>query len=585
MVFESWPAAPTLGSVKQRQSMAYDPAASTWPMASTYRHDTWDQLRALRQVHRPQRLWFSLPCTKWCSWSSVNYNDPEKRERLEGYRRRECRMLKDAVNFIITTLDEDPDVEIYWEWPFPCYGWKQQPLEDLAAQLHRRGHDWLDCRIDGCVYGMKTEDNSAFLKKKWLIRTNNPAFHRSFRAKVCCGNHGVHAHIEGQETARTSYYPWKLVQAWTRHWKSQMVPERHLRLLQQPDGNLTNDNFELGEADEPPVVEFSGIDNDYADVYQGEMQMAQHEQVSLESLARDARLKQAFDMETCETLLQQLQAQLPASSTNKNERWSAQPPQTLALGCYSHGAFCGLTNQSLRHPELVLYLNHYLRHHLPHHGWSSLMLTFNGHALPHRDHHNMKGTTNVVHGLGNYSGGELWTQGQPLPGLTSMRRRTPDGSLQDGYVRPTWHSFVEFRPEVLHGTQKRTGSCVYMSAYTTRLLDQLPAGDRRKLLDLGFPLKNIHVEATTQANLCPTVKEPGSAQDDDGVLPELRARWEAQIAKFHKAAGHPSNRNLARIIKEAGHEEWKIEMARNFHCPACASLKSGGTSSGSVPPA
>ena len=64
-----------------------------------YRHDTWDRLRALRRQHRPQRLWFSLPCTKWCSWSSVNYNDHEKRERLEGYcryRRREGRMLKDA---------------------------------------------------------------------------------------------------------------------------------------------------------------------------------------------------------------------------------------------------------------------------------------------------------------------------------------------------------------------------------------------------------------------------------------------------------------------------------------------------------
>ncbi len=552
-----------------------------------YRHETWDRLQALRRQHRPQRLWFSLPCTKWCSWSSVNYNDPEKRERLEGYRRRERRMLKDAVDFILKTVDEDPDVEIYWEWLFPCFGWKQKPLEDLAAQLHRQGQDWLDCRIDGCVYGMKTEDNTAFLKKKWLIRTNNPVFHRAFRAKVCCGNHGVHGHIEGQETARSSYYPWKLVQAWTRHWKGQMVPERHLRLLQQPDWDDNNDDLkaDLETGSDLPDVEFNtGYGGDVDDFY-GEMTMFQHDKIMLESMAREARLKQSFDMETCEGLLQHLQAQLPASRVNKNERWSHELQQTLVLGCYSHGAFCGVTNQSLRYPELVRYVNYYLRHYLPDLGWSSVMLTFNGHALPHRDHHNLKGTLNVVHGLGNYSGGELWMQGQPPPGLPAVRRKTPDGSLQLGYVRPTWHAFVDFRPEVLHGTQKHTGSCIYISAYTTRLLDQLPAEKRHQLHNLGFPLKAIQVATYLDGTLCPTLKEPDVTQDTAEVGSELRARWEAQIAKFHKAAGHPSNRNLARIIKEAGHEEWKVEMARNYHCPACASLKSGGTSSGSVPPA
>ncbi|OLQ00692.1 hypothetical protein AK812_SmicGene16628 [Symbiodinium microadriaticum] len=552
-----------------------------------YRHDTWDRLRVLRRQHRPQRLWFSLPCTKCCSWSSVNYNDPEKRERLEGYRRRERRMLKNAVDFILNAVDEDPDVEIYWEWPFPCFGWKQQHLEDLATQLHRRGQEWLDCRVDGCVYGMKTEDNTAFIKKKWMIRTNDPVFHRAFRAKVCCGNHGVHGYIEGQETARSSYYPWKLVQAWTRHWKSQMVPERHLRLLQQPDVDYANDNLkvDLEAISDLPEVEFNnGPDDDVNEIY-NEMKMAQHDQIMLENMAREARLKQAFDMETCESLLQQLQAQLPVSRANKHVRWSDQLPQALALGCYSHGAFCGVTKQSLRHPELVHYVNDYLRHHLPNHGWSSVMLTFNGHALPHRDHHNKKGTVNVVHGLGSYSGGELWIQGQPPPGLPEVRRKTPGGLVQVGYVRPTWHNFVEFRPEVLHGTQKRKGSCVYISAYTTRLLEQLPPEGRQQLHSLGFPLKTIRVEPYNDASLLPALKEPTEELGTDNIRPELRARWEAQIAKFHKGAGHPSNRNLARIIKEAGHEEWKVEMAKNFHCPSCASLKSGGTSSGKVPPA
>ena len=58
-----------------------------------------------------------------------------------------------------------------------------------------------------------------------------------------------------------------------------------------------------------------------------------------------------------------------------------------------------------------------------------------------------------------------------------------------------------------------------------------------------------------------------------------------EIAKFHKAAGHPTNRNLARIIKDAGHPEWKAQVAREFYCPSCESPRPGGMSSGQVPPA
>eukprot|EP00434_Breviolum_minutum_P014147 symbB.v1.2.012474.t1/scaffold861.1/size176854/4 len=58
-----------------------------------YKKETWDFLRDLRRKHRPRRLWISLPCTKWCRWTSLNYNTPERRALLESYRRRERRML------------------------------------------------------------------------------------------------------------------------------------------------------------------------------------------------------------------------------------------------------------------------------------------------------------------------------------------------------------------------------------------------------------------------------------------------------------------------------------------------------------
>ena len=44
-------------------------------------------------------------------------------------------------------------------------------------------------------------------------------------------------------------------------------------------------------------------------------------------------------------------------------------------------------------------------------------------------------------------------------------------------------------------------------------------------------------------------------------------------------------KNLARLVRDANLESWKVKMAHDFVCPTCASLKPGGSSSGKVPPA
>ena len=195
-----------------------------------YDAGAWHRLHDLRRRHRPQRLWVSLPCTKWCPWTQVNYNTPEKMEQLASYQRRERRMLWHVNEFIKTAIDEDPDINIYWEWPFPCHGWKQQPLRDLEQFLEERCSPFLSCRVDGCVYGLQ-DKSGAFLKKKWLIKTTDERFHKTYRAKVCCGNHGQHGHIQGIETEKTAFYPWRMCVSIAKHFRDQMVPSKHLKLL------------------------------------------------------------------------------------------------------------------------------------------------------------------------------------------------------------------------------------------------------------------------------------------------------------------------------------------------------------------
>ena len=67
-------------------------------------------------------------------------------------------------------------------------------------------------------------------------------------------------------------------------------------------------------------------------------------------------------------------------------------------------------------------------------------------------------------------------------------------------------------------------------------------------------------------------------------LPQIFQAWRAQIARFHRAAGHPIARNLARMLQDAQVEKWKIKEAFQYRCPVCEEHKPGGKSSRQVAP-
>ena len=177
------------------------------------------ELEHLRKIKRPKKLWLSLPCAHWCQWTNVNYNTDERKVVLEDFRRRDRRMMRHAKDFILGALDDDPDTDVYWEWTFPCSGWSQPPMVPLQHGLLQRGQSWERCRIDGCNYGMRNSDGSAFIHKLWEVRTNDELFHRNFKCKVCPRNHS-HALIQGIETARCAYYPVRMVESIVRHWRT-----------------------------------------------------------------------------------------------------------------------------------------------------------------------------------------------------------------------------------------------------------------------------------------------------------------------------------------------------------------------------
>ena len=98
-----------------------------------------------------------------------------------------------------------------------------------TSSFEQHGQEWNDCRIDGCRYGM-VDSNNELLKKKWMIKTNDELFHGQYRCKVCTGGH-CHGRIEGRETQKSSYYPWKMVQSFARFWAQQTVSKQQLQRM------------------------------------------------------------------------------------------------------------------------------------------------------------------------------------------------------------------------------------------------------------------------------------------------------------------------------------------------------------------
>ena len=555
-----------------------------------YKPATWEHLRVLRQRHRPARIWFSLPFSRWCSWQEIDYGSPNGYERLETDRRKERRMLWQVNSFIKDIINEDPDIEIYYEWPHPSGGWKQHPMTDLSDFLDKKNIPWLSCRVDGCNYGLKNVEDNAFINKKWMIKTTDETFHKAFKAKVCPGNHR-HCQASNGDKSKATYYPWRLVQAIARHWTDRLVPLRHHHLLARADDlpalcDLTEPSSE-GELAKTYLMEASEVLDEAEEIDADMFGMTETDRLVSENLAREARLQQNFSFDALANVLETALTKVTKREGHQT-RWSSGSRARLLLGGYSHGAFSGTTTETLKHRELVHYVNSFLRHHLPEQHWSSILLGMNSGTVPHKDHHNLQHSLNILVCTGNFTGGGLWIQGEG-PGQPK-RRQLSDGTYQTGHVNDTRHQILQFSPHRLHATEAWRGRRLSVSAYTTRLAPWMKEDDARHLRQLGFPLPSTSVLLANPAEVRPPVTTTTSAEDHDqpqlsqGISKEEYRSWEAQVSKFHKAAGHPTNRNLARIIKDANHPEWKVQVARDHYCPACASLRPGGTSTGQVPP-
>ena len=160
-------------------------------------------------------------------------------------------MLRSLTSFLLWALSIDPELELNWEWPQRCRGWKEQVILNFVAELRAMNKDPWECRIDGCRFGLKASSGN-FLQKPWIILTTDIHFYREFRLRVCLKNH-QHEWIHGLETSRSAYYPKSMCVSIARNWKRQLIPERWITMLWTTPSTTTDPFKELYVNDEVEV--------------------------------------------------------------------------------------------------------------------------------------------------------------------------------------------------------------------------------------------------------------------------------------------------------------------------------------------
>lgn len=164
-----------------------------------------DGCRACREAmeKKVQKSWLSLPCTPWSSMQNLNKRTAKQRKRLRAMRSESILMCEIGLSILSRVVEQGGDM--YFEWPSGCHGWRIRPLLAFKKKMEKAGRQLYKCRVDGCAYGLRSRTGDMYLRKRWTILTTDKVMAEQL-ARKCPGGH-EHKTIQGQDTARSAFYP------------------------------------------------------------------------------------------------------------------------------------------------------------------------------------------------------------------------------------------------------------------------------------------------------------------------------------------------------------------------------------------
>ena len=201
-----------------------------------------------------------------------------------------------------------------------------------------------------------------------------------------------------------------------------------------------------------------------------------------------------------------------AASTQSTTESGCKTPAYVMFGSF-HGGIKGVTRVAKEFPWLTRVLTQTLKLTDPHHHFTTVGVSCNTAAPPHRDVHNVHGSTNLIVPLSYpQEGGQIWAAKkahaqQPEHVVECASKPTP-GSLQT-LKCPTY-----LNPHVWHSTMPWRGNRVILIGFSLKTDGELPASDTEWLHQHGFPKPVSPASAQTVVTAEATVSNPSDLRNE-----------------------------------------------------------------------
>ena len=173
-----------------------------------------------------------------------------------------------------------------------------------------------------------------------------------------------------------------------------------------------------------------------------------------------------------------------------------RPSAYLTFGLFVHGGVVGVTRVSRQYPWLTQVLVQVVTQTQPNHPFSSISVSCNVKAKPHRDSYNSLDIPNLVIPIMRpQSGGEIWVAGTPGPNQKAVDVMCK-GHKMSGTLR-CLRDHLLLDPHVWHATMPWSGNRMLVVGFASKAHYKLSSEDQLWLRAQGFPLKQLHEHEST----------------------------------------------------------------------------------------
>ena len=171
---------------------------------------------------------------------------------------------------------------------------------------------------------------------------------------------------------------------------------------------------------------------------------------------------------------------------------SARPAAYVSFGMFMHGGVVGITNVTKRYPGLTRLLSRVVRLTDDKHRFTSISVSCNSSAHPHRDKYNAHHIGNLVVPLCvPRKGGEVWVNAPPPSSRHPSAEMLCGDQRKAGHLVSLQRGAVFIHPHTLHATAQWEGDRTVMVGYALKYAPKLPAASNLWLRRHGFSLPSL----------------------------------------------------------------------------------------------